>query len=96
MKKLLIGLVLSIAVSVPAFAVGNETCAELEETAVEVMKARQAGVPISKIMALLDNDLFHRIVLDAYDQHAMRTPENAENQRVEFGIKWAVFCIKNK
>lgn len=95
MKKLLIGLVLSVAMSAHAIA-GDNTCSELENTAVEVMNARQAGVPISKVMALLDNDLFHRIIIDAYDQHAMQTPENAANQRAEFGIKWALFCIKNR
>lgn len=100
MKKLLIGLVLSVAVSTPAFAgdhvISNQTCSELEDTAVEVMNARQSGVPISKVMALLDNDLFHRIIIDAYDQPAMRTPENAHRQRAEFGVKWALFCIKNR
>ena len=100
MKKLLIGLILSVAMSAPAFAgdhvISRQTCSELEETAVEVMNARQSGVPISKVMALLDNDLFHRIIIDAYDQHAMQTPENAMRQRTEFGVKWAVFCIKNR
>lgn len=100
MKKLLIGLVLSVAMSAPVFAgghaIGSQTCSELENTAVEVMNARQSGVPISKLMALLDNDLFHRIVMDAYDQYAMQTPENAHRQRTEFGVKWAVFCIKNR
>ncbi len=100
MKKLLIALVLSVAMTAPVFAGGHaisrQTCSELEETAVEIMNARQSGVPISKVMALLDNDLFHRIIIDAYDQYAMQAPENAANQRAEFGIKWGVFCIKNR
>lgn len=100
MKKILVSFVFSVVMRSTAFAGGNvissQTRSELEETAVEIMNARQSGVPISKVMALLDNDLFHRIIIDAYDQYAMQTPENAANQRAAFGIKWGVFCIKNR
>ncbi|HZK24944.1 MAG TPA: hypothetical protein VFC74_06110 [Oscillospiraceae bacterium] len=101
MKNLLFGLALSVAVSAPAFAgeqmSKEQFCAELETEAVAIMSARQSGVPISKVLALVDNEGIHKhIVMDAYDQHAMQTPENAANQRAEFGVKWAVFCIKNR
>ena len=49
------------------------------------------------VLALVDNEGIHKhIVVDAYDQPAMQTPENAANQRAEFGVKWALFCIKNR
>lgn len=101
MKKLLIGLVLSVAVSAPALAAEQmskeQFCAALETESVAIMSARQSGVPISKVLALVDNEGIHKhIVMDAYDQYAMQTPENAANQRAEFGVKWGVFCIKNR
>ena len=101
MKKLLIGLVLSVAMTAPAFAAEQmskeQFCAALETESVAIMSARQSGVPISKVLALVDNEGIHKhIVMDAYDQHAMQTPENAANQRAEFGVKWALFCIKNR
>ncbi len=101
MKKILIGLVLSAALSAPAVAAEQmskeQFCAALETEAVAIMSARQSGVPINKVLALVDNGSIHKhIVMDAYSQYAMQTPENAAHQRTEFGVKWAVFCIKNR
>ena len=101
MKNILIGLVLSVTVSAPAFAAERmrkeQFCSALETESVAIMSARQSGVPISKVLALVDNEGIHKhIVIDAYDQYAMQTPENAANQRAEFGVKWALFCIKNR
>lgn len=101
MKKILIGLFLSVAMTAPVFSAEQmskvQFCAALETESVAIMSARQSGVPISKVLALVDNEGIHKhIVMDAYDQHAMQTPENAANQRAEFGIKWGVFCIKNR
>ena len=101
MKKLLLCFILSAAMSAPVFAAEQmskeQFCAALETESVAIMSARQSGVPISKVLALVDNEGIHKhIVIDAYDQPAMQTPENAANQRAEFGVKWAVFCIKNR
>lgn len=102
MKKLLIGLVLSVAVSAPAFADDvtehekMELCVMAEELATTYMESRQLGVPMARSLAIAgDNEFSKRIVLDAYSQPAMRTPENALRQRTEFGVKWALECIKN-
>lgn len=102
MKKILIGLVLLVAVSAPAFADqgGNDhvkmhICGMIEELATAIMENRQLGVSLTQALAIAGDESSKRIVLDAYSQHAMQTPENAQRQRTEFGVKWAMECIKN-
>lgn len=102
MKNLLIGLVLSVAVSAPAFADqgGNDhvkmyLCGAIEELATVIMENRQLGSTMASSLAIAGDESSKRIVLDAYDQPAMRTPENAQRQRTEFGVKWMLECIKN-
>lgn len=102
MKKLLIGLVLSVAMSAPVFAEqgGNDhvkmhICGMIEELATAIMESRQLGVSLTQSLAIAGDESSKRIVLDAYDQPAMRTPENAQRQRTEFGVKWMLECIKN-
>lgn len=102
MKKLLIGLALSVAVSAPAFAEqgGNDhvkmyICGMTEELATAIMENRQLGVTLASSLAIAGDESSKRIVLDAYGQPAMQTPENALRQRTEFGVKWMMECIKN-
>ena len=103
MKKLLIGLVLSVAVSAPAFAeqggsdhVKMYLCGAIEELATVIMENRQLGSTMASSLAIAgDDESTKRIVLDAYSQPAMRSPENAKRQRTEFGVKWMLECIKN-
>lgn len=47
MKKFLIGLVLSVAVSAPAFALDCDTVAKV---AGQIMERRQAGIPIDRVI----------------------------------------------
>ena len=93
MKKLLIGLVLSVAVSAPSFA-EESTCEIIEELSMRIMEARQSGVLLTKMLEG-GSELSKSIIMDAYSQPAMRTPENALRQRNEFGIKWMLVCLKN-
>ena len=102
MKNLLIGLVLSVAVSAPAFATGDEFCTWVGEQAVVTMEARQADMPIDDVMGLANNALrdfplhialLNIIILEAYAHPAMGTPEDEENQRESFSIKWMNYCF---
>lgn len=100
MKKLLIGLVLSVAISAPVFAgeqmSKEQFCGAIEELATVIMENRQLGSTMASSLAIAgDDESAKRIVLDAYSQPAMRTPENAKRQRTEFGVKWMLECIKN-
>lgn len=103
MKKLLIGLVLSAAVSAPVFAeqggndhVKMQICGMTEELATVIMENRQLGVPLTEALKYSEDKSTQAIVFDAYSQTAMRTPENALRQRTEFGVKWMLECIKNR
>ena len=95
MKKLLIGLVLSVAVSAPAFAEDISNCEKIERVSVLTMESRQLGVPLSKVLKTTENKFIETMMMDAYSQPAMRTPENALRQRNEFGIKWMLVCLKS-
>lgn len=102
MKKLLIGLALSVVMSAPAFAeqggsdhVKMYLCGAIEELAAVIMESRQLGVSLTQALAIAGDESSKRIVLDAYGQPAMQTPENALRQRTEFGVKWMLECIKN-
>lgn len=96
MKKLLTGLALSVAMTAPVFASDViKQCKAFEELASSIMSARQNNVSITKSLEIVgDNESMKSIVMDAYSQPAMRTPENALRQRAEFANKWAMLCIK--
>ena len=96
MKKLLIVLALSVAVSAPAFASDViEQCKSVERLAGSIMSARQNNVSIVKSLEIAgDNEAMKSIVMDAYEQGAMSYEPNKVRQRAEFANKWAMFCIK--
>ena len=96
MKKLLIGLVLSVAMSAPVFASDAiEQCKAFEELASSIMGARQSNVSIVKSLEIAgDNEAMKSIVMDAYEQGAMSYEPNKVRQRAEFANKWAMLCIK--
>ena len=91
MKKLLIGLALSVAVSAPAFA---DVCANVERMAYSAMKANQARVPLTKLLDVIGNDSYSRaIAIDAYNVKSYLSDEAKEIQRQKFAQKWLMKCI---
>ena len=96
MKKILIGVVLSVATSAPVFASDViEQCKAFEELAGSIMSARQNNVSIVKSLEIAgDNEAMKSIVMDAYEQGAMSYEPNKVRQRAEFANKWAMLCIK--
>ena len=96
MKKLLIVLALSVAVSAPAFANDViEQCKSVERLAGSIMSARQNNVSIVKSLEIAgDNEAMKSIVMDAYEQGAMSYEPNKVRQRADFANKWVMICIK--
>lgn len=96
MKKLLIGLVLSVAVSAPAFASDvTEGCEWVEGLAGSIMDARQKNASLVKMLEIAgDNEVFKSMTMDAYEQDAMSYEPNKVRQRAEFVNKWVMICIK--
>lgn len=91
MKKLLIGLVLSVAVRAPVFA---DVCSEVERMAYASMKANQARVPLTKLLDVIGNDSYSRaIAIDAYNVKSYLSDEAKEIQRQKFAQKWLMKCI---
>src|SRR5678815_3698903 len=96
MKKLLISLALSVAMSAPAFASDViEQCKAFEELAGSAMGARQNNVSIVEMLEIAgDNEVTKSIIMDAYAQGAMSYEPNRVRQRAEFANKWAMICLK--
>lgn len=82
-------------------------CKSIERAAYNAMKARQAGVPMSEMLEATEKsfegvdapdtkDAMVSMIYEAYEQTAMRTPENQERQRVDFRDEWFLACIKGR
>jgi hypothetical protein len=57
-------------------AAETDPCEQLGQVAATVMEARQAGVPLSTVMDIMDSDLGQALALDAYNQPRYRVEEN--------------------
>ena len=97
MKNLLIGLVLSVAVSAPVFAdeAPSVNCTELSGVARAVMSARQTGVPMHKVMAVAgDNVIYKRFVMESFEEHQYSSKSVRDQVINEYGNKWHLICLK--
>ena len=75
----------------------KDFCLTISKIAQGTMLARQAGIPIIKMIKLAnDNTYLESIVEDAYMQPLERSDESLlKNQRTEFGNSWYLKCNRN-
>lgn len=86
--------------------IGNEnsvavvdTCAEMAGIAATIMKGRQEGIPMSKILQMnKDNgwETVNYLVIEAYDSKLYSSPEYKQRSITEFENKVHLDCIKSK
>lgn len=94
MKKL-IALTALFAISAPAIA--DPVCTQVSELAALVMKNRQNGVTLANALPIAgDSKLLQRMVIDAYQQGAMRSPDNIIRQQQDYANKWMLDCLRNR
>lgn len=101
MRKIVI---LAIAVAWPALAQDDqaEACKGLGDLAEQVMMIRQAEAPMSDVLASLvppddgsgATGIIRSVILAAYDEPAMRTPENKTQQVARFRNDVELQCFK--
>lgn len=95
MKKILLALMLSIPSFASAEIPMSEFCPKIAELASTVMKARQAGVPMRKMMELAESDVTVGIVTGAYGYSAFTVPEVQDKVIQDFEDLWYLKCVKS-
>lgn len=95
MKKL-IALTALFAISVPAIAATPDPfCTQISEIAALTMEYRQSGYTLAQALPIAgDLEILQMIAIDAYEQGAMRSPDNMIRQQQEFANKWMLHCLK--
>lgn len=97
--KNLIALTALFAISVPTIAATPDPfCTQLSEFAAVAMEYRQNGFTLAQALLPLagDSELPKLIVIDAYEQGAMRLPDNMIRQQQDFANKWMLECLRNR
>lgn len=104
-----IAIVLGLALSPLAYAQAPtaehmELCKSVEEASTSLMKARQKGVEMSKVMeATMKNmekaspemrDAFVQMVVEAYEESAMTMDDNKARQVRDFSNRQYLACIR--
>lgn len=97
MKKLT-----AVAVIAVAMAIGTSTahaenvdCQSISEMAEQVMKNRQAGVPLARMADLLkDNNLYMAMVEEAYRSIRYSTARVQQRAVTEMGNRWYLACLE--
>ena len=97
MKKL-IALTVLFAISAPAIAATPDPlCTQISEVAALTMKNRQNGVTLAQALPTAgDSKLLQRMVIDAYQQGAMRSPDNMIRQQQDYANEWMLDCLRNR
>ena len=92
MKKL-IALTVLLTACTPVLA--DELCTQISEVAALTMKNRQNGVTLAQALPTAgDSKLLQRMVIDAYQQGAMRSPDNMIRQQQDYANEWMLHCLK--
>ena len=97
MKKILLALTLTL--TLPTFAAAevpmSEFCPKIEQLSRSVMTARQAGVPMRKVMEIAESDVTVSMVTEAYGYSAYSIQENRERAIQDFEDQWYLRCVKS-
>jgi hypothetical protein len=98
MKKFIVTILLTLVVTTSAFA--NELiCEKIRQLSENIMKNRQQGVPINKMIDIANSEpkvasLMKAIVMDAYNQPKYQTAKYKQEAVVEFANRQYVTCIQ--
>ena len=73
-------------------------CASFGDVAEVVMQARQMEIPLSEILANIEeggdpNGLIRKVILDAYAKPAYSIPENQQEAAAQFRNHWELQCF---
>lgn len=83
---------------VPNRAEKLELCKEASQFAGKVMEARQAGIAMSRLMAMDMSDEMastaHQMIIQAYERPRMRVEENKKVEIENFENEWHLLCVK--
>lgn len=94
MKKL-IALTVLLTACTPAIA--DPLCTQFSELAALTMKNRQNGVTLAQALPTAgDSKLLQRMVIDAYQKGAMRSPDNMIRQQQDYANEWMLDCLRNR
>ena len=97
MKKILLALTLTL--TLPTFAAAevpmSEFCPKIAQLSRSVMTARQAGVPMRKVMEIAENPVTVSMVTEAYGQSVYNTPEIKERVIQDFEDQGYMKCVKS-
>jgi len=80
---------------VEAHAEGGVDCESISKLGATVMSARQAGVPMSKMLPLMKgNSVGEDMVIAAYETPKFSTKEYRVKAEMEFEDEWYLQCVK--
>lgn len=90
------------AMAKPAIAITNdEACAQMASTAESIMRARQNGIAMQKVLEVASGsksaavkDGFRTIIMMAYDQPRFSTQENKQRAIDDFRDEMQLYCMK--
>lgn len=72
-----------------------KVCTRVSEGAMDLMKLRQANVPLLKVMEIvMDDDLSIRMTTDAYSRPLYTTEEYQKKLIISFGSEWFAECFR--
>ena len=95
MKKLI--LLTALTLTAPAYADDNahvmEMCINVKEAATTMMKSRQVGMELDKVLAYGDVDLFQTMAIEAYKQPRFSTDQYQQRAISEFSNEWYLACL---
>lgn len=102
MKKLLIGFILSAAVSAPVFADESPSASEVPgfcewvgDLARDVMTLRQSGTPMHKMMEVFgDNEFIKIVVTNSFKVHQYGTKPARDMVINEYGNAFHMNCLE--
>lgn len=93
-------LTIALALTAQATLSKDEQCAHIGDVAEAIMVKRQSNEPLSKVLALFDDDpakdLMRAIVIRAYDAPGFQTPSLQRQEAASFRNYWETLCHRSK
>lgn len=95
MRYLIAALLLAIGTNAHADDSWKAKCADISKTARVVMEARQASVPMDKIMdAVGGNPGMETMIIQAYEQPRYGSAEYKARAAADFAETWYMTCVR--
>lgn len=73
----------------------REKCQAVSNLAATVMERRQEGVSMADLMAAVDDDIVHDMIVEAYEQPRFGTDSVARTLIEDFRDQWYLDCVKS-